>query len=126
MGLQLDNWYRLFTPEEMGGLDKGMTRNRSVTYNITPGIKGHFGAADKWGYELSFNHAEYASKVKFPEVIIDKSNAFSSGAPVDDPNNDTGYQRFDADPARLVHAAHACRICVDHRAFDLPSEVVGQ
>ena len=48
-GLQLDNWYRLFTPEEMGGLDKGMTRNRSVTYNITPGIKGHFGARRQMG-----------------------------------------------------------------------------
>ena len=100
-GLQLDNWYRLFTPEEMGGLDNGMTRNRSVTYNITPGIKGQFGAADKWGYEVSFNHAEYTSKVQFPEVIIDKSNALFLGAPVDDPNNDTGYARFDADPARL-------------------------
>ena len=51
-GLQLDNWYRLFTPEEMGGLDKGMTRNRSVTYNITPGIQGHFGGRAKWDYEL--------------------------------------------------------------------------
>jgi len=103
-GDQLTDWERLFTPEEMGGLDKGMTRNRSVTYNITPGIRGHFGADSKWGYELSFNHAEYASKVQFPEVIIDKSNAFFLGAPVDDPNNDTGYQRFDADPARLFTA----------------------
>ena len=103
-GAQLDNWYRLFTPEEMGGLEKGMTRNRSTSYSITPGIRGHFGTADNWGYELSFNHAEYASRVQFPEVIIDKSNAFFLGAPIDDPNNDTGYARFDADPARLFTA----------------------
>jgi iron complex outermembrane receptor protein len=103
-GDQLDNWYRLFTPEEMGGLDKGMTRNRSITYNITPGVKGHLGPSDKWNYELSFNHAEYASKVEFPEVIIDKSNAFFLGSPIDDPNNDTGYERYDADPARLFTA----------------------
>ncbi len=42
-GDQLDNWTRYFTPEEMGGFENGMTRNRSVTYNITPGIKGSFG-----------------------------------------------------------------------------------
>ena len=110
----------------MGGLDKGMTRNRSITYNITPGIKGHFGTADRWDYELSFNHAEYASTVQFPEVIIDKSNALFLGAPVDDPNNDTGYPALRRRSGPLVHAAHSRGVCVDHRAFDLPPEVVGQ
>ncbi|MBO9499168.1 MAG: TonB-dependent receptor [Novosphingobium sp.] len=97
-GAQLDNWYRLFTPEEMGGLDKGMTRNRSVTYNITPGLRGDFGG--KWSYELAFNHAEYSSKVEFPEVIIDKSNALFLGQDLGiDPSS--GYHSFDANPTRL-------------------------
>lgn len=95
---QLDNWYRLFTPEEMGGLNVGLTRNRSIAYNITPGIRGKFGG--KWAYELSFNHAEYSSKIQFPQVIIDKSNALFLGPDLGiDPN--TGYHEFNADPARL-------------------------
>ncbi|MBO9498089.1 MAG: TonB-dependent receptor [Novosphingobium sp.] len=98
-GDSLDNWYRLFTPEEMGGFENGMTRNRSITYNVTPGIKGKLG--DKWNYEVSFNRAEYSSKVEFPEVIIDKANAFFLGQEIADPDNDTGYARFDANPARL-------------------------
>jgi iron complex outermembrane receptor protein len=98
-GLQLDNWTRQFTPEEMGGLSAGMTRNRSTTFNVTPGIKGRFGD-DKWGYEFNFNHAEYRSRVSFPQVIIDKANAFFLGPQVGvDP--ETGYAEFDADPTRL-------------------------
>ncbi|MEO8375556.1 MAG: TonB-dependent receptor [Sphingomonas bacterium] len=96
-GLQLDNWDRLFTPEEMGGLDAATTRNRSVTYNITPGIRGSVG---KWNYELSFNHAEYSSRVDFPEVVIDKANAFFLGPDLGiDPVS--GYHTFDANPTRL-------------------------
>jgi iron complex outermembrane receptor protein len=99
-GLQLDNWYRQFTPEEMGGFGPGFTRNTSTTYNITPGIKGTFGPADKWAYELSYNRSEYHSRVSFPEVVIDKSNAFFLGQQQGvDPV--TGYPIFDADVNRL-------------------------
>lgn len=99
-GLQLDNWYRQFTPEEMGGFGPGFTRNTSWTYNITPGIKGTFGAMDRWGYEVSYNRSEYRSRVSFPEVVIDKSNAFFLGQQQGvDPV--TGYPIFDADVARL-------------------------
>ncbi|MES1973920.1 MAG: TonB-dependent receptor [Pseudomonadota bacterium] len=99
-GLQLDNWTRQFTPEEMGGLDAGMTRNSSTTFNITPGIKGKFGAGDKWSYEFTLNHAEYRSTISFPQVVIDKANAFFLGPQMGtDPV--TGYARFDANPTRL-------------------------
>ena len=99
-GAKLDNWTRQFTPEEMGGLQNGMTTNRSFTFNITPGIKGKFGPGDKYGYELSYNHAEYRSRVSFPEVVIDKANAFFLGAQQGvDP--DSGYPIFNADPTRL-------------------------
>lgn len=98
---QLDNWYRLFTPEEIGGFENGMITNESLTLNITPGIRGTFGARDAWNYEAYFNHARYTSEMAWPEIVIDAANAFFLGQPVDDPNNTTGYQRFDADPARL-------------------------
>lgn len=97
-GAQLDNWYRLFTPEEMGGFDAGMTRNRSFTYNITPGIRGRLGG--NWRYEVAYNHAEYSSKVEFPQVIIDKANALFLGAPLG-VDEASGYQGFDADVTRL-------------------------
>ncbi len=96
-GDQLDNWTRQFTPEEMGGFSKGMTRNRSFTYNVTPGIKGQIG--DKWRYEFSLNHAEYSSKVDFPQVIISKANDFFLGPQVG--VSPDGYAEFNANPTRL-------------------------
>ncbi len=99
-GAQLDNWTRQFTPEEMGGFGPGFTRNNSLAFNITPGIKGSFGADDKWRYEVSFNHAEYRSKMWFPRVVIGKANAFFLGQQqgIDEAS---GYPIFNADPARL-------------------------
>ena len=99
-GLQLDNWTRQFTPEEIGGFDNGMTRNRSVTFNITPGIRGQFGNDGRWKYEVSFNHAQYDSRVTFPEIVISKSNALFLGQQQGvDPV--TGYAIFNADVRRL-------------------------
>ncbi|WP_343525472.1 TonB-dependent receptor [Sphingomonas sp.] len=99
-GLQLDNWTRQFTPEEMGGFQNGMTRNRSITFNITPGIRGQFGTNDKWKYEVSFNHAQYTSRVTFPEIVISKSNALFLGQQQGvDPVS--GYAIFNADVRRL-------------------------
>jgi len=75
----IEGWQRQFTPEEMGGLSKGFTRNRSDSFTITPGIKGTFGARDQWGYELAYNHAEYRSKVRFPQIIASVANQFFLG-----------------------------------------------
>ena len=100
-GEALDNWYRLFSPEEIGGFSAGETRNEAVTFSITPGIKGTFGEDGKWAYELALNHAENSATVGFPQVVIEASNAFFLGAEVDDPDNETGYARFDANPTRL-------------------------
>lgn len=98
----IEGWQRQFSPEEMGGLSKGFTRNRSDTFTITPGVKGAFGSADQWGYEIAFNHAEYRSKVRFPEIISQAANAFFLGPQLGvDP--DSGYAIFaaGADAARL-------------------------
>ena len=99
-GLQLDNWYRQFTPEEMGGFGIGKTRNKSFTYNLTPGVRGSLTAGPDWNYELSFNRAAYKSTVGFPEVIIDKANDLFLGPQLGiDP--ESGYPIFDADIDRL-------------------------
>lgn len=75
----IEGWQRQFSPEEMGGLARGFTHNRSTSFNITPGIKGVFGDGDKWAYEVAFNHAEYRSKVRFPQIIASAANKFFLG-----------------------------------------------
>jgi outer membrane receptor protein involved in Fe transport len=101
---QLDGWYRLFTPEEVGGFDNAMITNESITLNITTGVRGTLGSENNWNYEAYYNHARYTSEMAWPEIVIDASNAFFLGAPVNDPGNTTGYTRFNADPARLFTA----------------------
>ncbi|MBY8822453.1 TonB-dependent receptor plug domain-containing protein [Sphingomonas colocasiae] len=94
----LDDWSRQFTPEEAGGFRKTMIRNKQKTFSITPGVRGNF--ADNWNYEASFNHSEYRSVVKFPEVIAAKANALFLGPQLGvDP--DSGYPIFNANPSRL-------------------------
>jgi len=98
----VEGWQRQFSPEEMGGLSKGFTRNRSDSFTITPGVKGTFGDADQWGYEIAFNHAEYRSKVRFPQIIASAANEFFLGPKLGvDPGS--GYAMFAAgvDAARL-------------------------
>ena len=98
----LEGWQRQFSPEEMGGLSKGFTRNRSDSFTLTPGIRGTFGDADQWGYELAFNHAEYRSTVRFPQIIASVANEFFLG-PQLGVDADTGYATFSVgeDAARL-------------------------
>jgi len=94
----LDDWSRQFTPEEAGGFRKTMIRNKQKTFSITPGVRGQI--ADKWSYEVSFNHSEYKSVVKFPEVIAAKANALFLGPQLGiDPDSD--YPIFNANPSRL-------------------------
>ncbi|MFO1465009.1 MAG: TonB-dependent receptor [Steroidobacteraceae bacterium] len=98
----LDNWYRHFTPEEMGGLNAGMIKNTQRTFSITPGIKGSFGSSD-WQYEASFNHSQFNSEVSWPEIVAAKANALFFGPQLGvDP--DSGYPIFNADPTRLYTA----------------------
>lgn len=103
-GSSLDNWYRLFTPEEIGGLENYRITNESITLNITPGVRGSFGSRRYWDYEAYYNYARYEAEMSWPEIGIEAGNNFFLGQPIDDPNNTTGYQRFDADPTRLFTA----------------------
>ncbi|MFW2830335.1 TonB-dependent receptor domain-containing protein [Sphingomonas sp. ID0503] len=92
-----DDWYRQFTPEESGGFSTAKTRNRQQTFSITPGLKGSLGS--KWTYEASFNHSEYKSKVKFPQIIAGKAQALFLGEQLG--VDEDGYPIYNADPTRL-------------------------
>jgi outer membrane receptor protein involved in Fe transport len=92
----LDNWYRHFTPEEMGGLERGMIHNDQTTITITPGIRGSF--SDNWQYEAYLNHSQYKVKVSWPKIVSSLANELFLGPQTGEVD---GYASFDADPARL-------------------------
>jgi outer membrane receptor protein involved in Fe transport len=94
----LDSWYRQFTPEEMGGLERGMIHSDQKTITITPGIKGKLG--DKWNYEAYLNHSQYELEVGWPQVVASAANDLFLGASTGF-DDDSGYATYDADPARL-------------------------
>jgi outer membrane receptor protein involved in Fe transport len=104
-----DNWYRIFTPEEMGGLDKAKRQVNSTTYTFTPGVRGTFGTDNKWNYEVALNYSAYTAEVIFPLINVDKANALFLGPKLGmdtDPQflgEDDGYGLpvFNADPTRF-------------------------
>ncbi|HEX2584287.1 MAG TPA: TonB-dependent receptor plug domain-containing protein, partial [Steroidobacteraceae bacterium] len=98
-----DNWYRQFTPEEMGGFARNMITNVQTTLSITSGLKGDIGDQVNnkgWSYETYFSHSEYKSTTSWPRVIRQKANDLFLG-PQQGTDVDSGYPVFDADPARL-------------------------
>jgi len=87
-----ENWARVFMPEEMGGLEKGMIHNHSISGALTTGIRGSFG--QQWTYEGALNYSTYRSRIKIPQIVAAKANAFYLGEELD---TDTFY----ADPEKL-------------------------
>lgn len=98
-----DNWNRLFSPEEMGGLKNGMRTVQSTAYSLTPGLRGKLGANAQWNYEVAFNASEYRQRISFPQVIISAANQLFLGAQqgTDEAYGDYGYPVFNADPTRF-------------------------
>ncbi|WP_395117240.1 TonB-dependent receptor [Rhodanobacter sp. FW102-FHT14D06] len=94
----IENWYRQFTPEEMGGLGRGMIENTQKTFSLTTGFKGTFGQA--WDYEASLSHSQYKALISWPQTVAAKANDLYLGPQLGvDP--DSGLPIFDADPVRL-------------------------
>lgn len=104
-----DNWYRIFTPEEMGGLDRAKRHVDSTTLTLTPGVRGTIGTDKVWSYEVALNLSLYDSKVRFPLINFRKANALFLGPQVgvdtDDaylgPDDGYGYPVFNANPTRF-------------------------
>jgi outer membrane receptor protein involved in Fe transport len=92
----LDNWYRQFTPEEMGGLERGMIHSDQTTLTLTTGIKGSIG--EQWKYEAYLNHSQYELKAGWPQIVASAANELFLGEQTGEVD---GLASFDADPARL-------------------------
>lgn len=97
-----DNWYRIFTPEEMGGLSAAMRHVDSTNFTLTPGVRGVFGANGDWHYEASLNYSAYDSRVVFPLINFRKANDLFLGPQLGvDSSLGEDLPVFDADPTRF-------------------------
>ena len=95
---QVEYWQRQFSPEEMGGLDKGKVKTTQKTFGIVGGFKGTLGEA--WDYEASLSHSQYKAVIEWPQIVAQLANNFFLG-PALGVNEEWGYETFNADPSRL-------------------------
>lgn len=94
---QVEYWQRQFSPEEMGGLGRGMIENRQKTFSVATGFKGQFGEA--WSWEAALSHSQYRSEISWPQIVASKANDLFLGPQLG--VDEDGFPIFDADPARL-------------------------
>jgi iron complex outermembrane recepter protein len=94
---EVEYWQRQFSPEEMGGLDRGMIENRQRTLSVTSGFKGEFGTA--WSWEAALSHSQYQSTISWPQIVASRANDLFLGPQLGE--DEDGFPIFDADPARL-------------------------
>ena len=94
---QVEYWQRQFTPEEMGGLDAGMIRNRQKTFSLNTGFRGRLGEA--WDWEAALSHSQYQSTISWPQIVAARANDLFLGPQLG--VDEDGFPIFDADPDRL-------------------------
>jgi len=101
----VEDWYRLFSPEEIGGLDRNMIQTTQKTFGVTTGFKGSF--ASDWDYEASLGYSQYKATISWPQIVAARANALFLG-PQTGTFSYTDYYGADitlpsyyADPARL-------------------------
>jgi outer membrane receptor protein involved in Fe transport len=94
---QVEYWQRQFSPEEMGGLDRGMIRNKQKTFSLTTGFKGTFG--ESWDWEASLSHSQYKSEISWPQIVAAAANNLFLGPQLG--VDADGFPIFNADPDRL-------------------------
>ncbi|MBX3694554.1 MAG: TonB-dependent receptor [Steroidobacteraceae bacterium] len=93
----VEYWQRQFSPEEMGGLGRGMIRNNQTTVSVTTGFAGNL--TPDWTYELALSHSQYEATISWPQIVAAAANELFLGPQLG--TDDDGFPIFDADPARL-------------------------
>lgn len=98
---QVEYWSRQFTPEEMGGLEKGDIRNKQKTFSLTTGFKGTL--AQDWDWEVALSHSQYESEISWAQIVASRANDLFLGPQLGEHTDDDGlvFPIFDADPNRL-------------------------
>ena len=69
---EVEYWGRQFTPEEMGGLNRGMIETTQKTFSLTTGFKGN--VAQNWDYEASLSHSQYKADISWPQIVSSRAN----------------------------------------------------
>ncbi|HBN9654117.1 TonB-dependent receptor [Pseudomonas aeruginosa] len=93
----LERWYRLFSPEEIGGKSSNNSKWREVSWTGTLGYSDRV-ANTSWEYELAATRSEYRS---------DRTTRYTPAAGILDLylgrklGERDGYPVYDPDPARL-------------------------
>lgn len=92
-----ESWQRIFTPEEVGGLEAIFDYNRDTTRSLSTGIEGHFG---DWHYDAGYSHARFRMVQAHRAIVAADADRFFLGESlgIDD---DTGYTIFAPDVSRL-------------------------
>ena len=94
---QTEYWQRQFSPEEMGGLDRGMIRSTQETFSIATGFTGTF--AQDWDYEAALSHSQYKATISWPQIVAARANELFLGPQLG--VDADGFPIFNADPDRL-------------------------
>jgi len=94
---QVEYWQRQFSPEEMGGLGRGMVETTQRTFGLTTGFQGSL--ARDWDYEASLSYSQYKARISWPQIVAARANALFLGPQLG--TDEDGFPIFDADPARL-------------------------
>jgi iron complex outermembrane recepter protein len=94
---QVEYWQRQFSPEEMGGLSRGMIRNTQKTFSVATGFAGTL--AENWDYEATLSHSQYKATIGWPQIVAARANDLFLGPQLGVDLD--GFPIFNADPARL-------------------------
>ena len=90
-------WQRIFTPEEVGGLDAVMDYNRDTTRSLTTGIEGQLGA---WHYDAGYSHSSFTMVQAHRAILSAEADRFFLGES-EGVDEETGYDIFRPDVSRL-------------------------
>ena len=90
---------RIFTPQEVGGVDKLMSKNDEKSYDFAIGLKGNFG--DRFDWDATLSRAEYRINVDSPRLIASKVNDWFLGPRL---GTRSGYAVYDLNEAHYYSA----------------------
>lgn len=90
-------WQRIFTPEEVGGLDAVFDYNRDNTRSLNTGVEGHWG---NWHYDAGYSHSSFSMVQAHRAILGAEADRFFLGETLG-VDEDTGYDVFRPDVSRL-------------------------
>lgn len=98
---RLENWTRVFTPEEMGGENANNSTYLQRSSNITFGVKGQLGS-DLWRYEVAANRSDYDSDQGRLRLLAGITEFYLGPRTGSHDYRGSTFAAYNADPTRLI------------------------